>query len=208
MFEIQIKFKGETNLAQYFCCPKCGSKHLQAVTTTDTNVQTQGGGYSGGKGCLGYLMFGWLGLLCGACGSKQKTTVQTTTKTTWTCTDCGNRFMHPDDMRAGIEGEKMKAKITLGVTVFFGIGFVIDLILAVVSASSFSFFMSSGKLAMYWGMVAFSAIATGIMYLLHKAVQNVIAAKEQELRDMEAAMEQFRVQALKDEMKNDANDFR
>ena len=188
-------------MAQYFCCPKCGSKHLQAVTTTDTNVQTKGGGYSGGKGCLGYLMFGWLGLLCGACGSKQKTTVQTTTKTTWTCTDCGNRFMHPDDMRAGIEGAKSGLKVTKGFAVFFGISILLDLILlASTDEVVFSYLMG--------GFLVFNAITLLILCICYYASKNAPTIMEQELLDMEAAMERFRVQALKDEMKNDANDFR
>ena len=61
-------------------CPKCGSENVQYAT------KTSGGGYSAGDSCLGYLLLGPLGLLCGACGSG------TTTEEFWVCRDCGNRF--------------------------------------------------------------------------------------------------------------------
>lgn len=61
-------------------CPKCGSENVQYAT------KTSGGGISAGDSCLGYLLLGPLGLLCGACGSG------TTTEEFWVCRDCGNRF--------------------------------------------------------------------------------------------------------------------
>ena len=61
-------------------CPKCGSENVQYAT------KTSGGGFSAGDSCLGYLLLGPLGLLCGACGSG------TTTEEFWVCRDCGNRF--------------------------------------------------------------------------------------------------------------------
>lgn len=66
------------------CCPKCGSNHLQVVNET----KTTGGGYSAGNGCCGYILLGPLGLLCGSCGSKTKTT----NKAFFVCMDCGNKF--------------------------------------------------------------------------------------------------------------------
>ncbi len=61
-------------------CPKCGSENVQYAT------KMSGGGFSAGDSCLGYLLLGPLGLLCGACGSG------TTTEEFWVCRDCGNRF--------------------------------------------------------------------------------------------------------------------
>ena len=62
-------------------CPKCRSTHVQVVTETDTQ------GFGAGKGCLGFLIFGPLGLLCGLCGmGKGKS------KTLRVCVDCGARF--------------------------------------------------------------------------------------------------------------------
>ena len=65
-------------------CPKCGGHNCQPMT--ETNVT--GGGYNAGNGCCGYLLFGPLGLLCGACGSG----TTTTHRTYWICRDCGRRF--------------------------------------------------------------------------------------------------------------------
>jgi len=38
---------------------------------------------------VGYLLFGWPGILCGLCNTGDTTT---RTKTTNICNDCGNRF--------------------------------------------------------------------------------------------------------------------
>ncbi len=78
--EIGSDFNGSPGV----CCPKCGGKNLQAVSESNTT----GGGYGAGKGCCGYILLGPLGLLCGACGSKAKTT----TKTFFVCMDCGHKF--------------------------------------------------------------------------------------------------------------------
>lgn len=81
-------------------CPKCKSKNLQAIV--ETNTQGNGRGYGAGKGLIGYLLLGPLGLLCGACGSKAKIT--TTNKTFFICMDCGNKFREA----AELEAEKSK----------------------------------------------------------------------------------------------------
>lgn len=65
-------------------CPKCGGHNCQPMQ--ETNVT--GGGYDPGSGCCGYILFGPLGLLCGLCGTGQKTTH----RTYWVCKDCGRRF--------------------------------------------------------------------------------------------------------------------
>lgn len=66
------------------CCPVCGSTNLQVTTEKNTS----GGGYNAADGCCGYMLLGPLGLLCGACGSK----VKTTNKTFFVCMDCGKKF--------------------------------------------------------------------------------------------------------------------
>ncbi len=85
------------------CCPKCKSKDLQYMVTNETNVTSKGGGYSGGKGCLGYLLMGPLGLLCGACGSKQKITTETKHNAFWVCQGCGNKFKGVNEINEEIE---------------------------------------------------------------------------------------------------------
>ena len=78
------------------CCPRCGQKRLQV------NVQNNGSVYSAKKGCLGWLLFGPLGLLCGLSGSKKNETT-----TNWICIACGNQFKNPDDIRKSVaEGKK------------------------------------------------------------------------------------------------------
>lgn len=88
-------------------CPNCGNNHLQAITETTNSVQTttSGGGYSGTKGCLGLLLFGPFGLLCGNCGQSQTTTstAQTTTKTYWICQDCGNKFRDLKELQTDMQ---------------------------------------------------------------------------------------------------------
>ena len=175
-------------MAQYFCCPRCGSKHLQQVTTTNTNVQTRGGGYSTGKGCLGWLLLGPLGLLCGTGGKKQETTVQTTTQTMWHCLDCGNQFKHPDDIRRCIEAGKSAKVITI---VMGGIFALLPLMIAWISQLDFLW-----TVMLIFSLVIVAGTALGY-YLNIKDIEQ----QEQNLREMEAAMEQFRLQALREERK-------
>jgi len=54
-------------------CPKCGSTSIQAVKK----------GFGGGKGCVGYLITGLPGLLCGLCGANKMSSV---------CMQCGYKW--------------------------------------------------------------------------------------------------------------------
>lgn len=65
-------------------CPKCGYEYCQIINET----QTTGKDFSAGKGCIGYLLFGWIGLLCGLCGEGQKTK----TRQYWICGNCGHKW--------------------------------------------------------------------------------------------------------------------
>lgn len=62
-------------------CPDCKSKHVQIVTEGHTR------GYDAGSGCCGAILFGPLGLLCGACGVGGKH--QTAKRM---CLKCGKKF--------------------------------------------------------------------------------------------------------------------
>lgn len=92
-------------------CPKCGQHRLQPVTentaSITTSTTTKGGGYSGAKGCLGVLMFGPCGLLCGNCGSSAKTNTSTNTEMTsqgfFVCQDCGNKFRNPVELKEELD---------------------------------------------------------------------------------------------------------
>ena len=70
-------------------CPRCGEHSLHPLSETTTSVQTSGGGYSSRKGCLGWLLFGPVGLLCGGLGQKQRTSIHTDNKLYWICNECG-----------------------------------------------------------------------------------------------------------------------
>nr|WP_243206527.1 hypothetical protein [Neobittarella massiliensis] len=66
-------------------CPKCGSENCQIIQ--ETNGKTKG--FGAGKGCLGTLVFGPVGFLCGLCGMGKG---KTKTNTYWVCGNCGNKF--------------------------------------------------------------------------------------------------------------------
>lgn len=66
-------------------CPRCNGSNLQIVSETEGSTK----GYGAGKGCLGYLVFGPIGFLCGLCGMGKG---RCTTKTYWVCSDCGKKF--------------------------------------------------------------------------------------------------------------------
>ncbi len=62
-------------------CAKCGSNNLKVVTENTSD------GFGAGKSCLGTILFGPFGFLCGLCGmGKSKS------KTFRLCVDCGARF--------------------------------------------------------------------------------------------------------------------
>ena len=95
-------------------CPNCRSTNLHV--STESNTTSIGGGYSGGKGCLGFLLLGPLGLLCGSCGSKQK--ISTTNQTFWICGDCGNKFRNAQEL---MQESQQKYKACTGLGIFFAI---------------------------------------------------------------------------------------
>ena len=103
-------------MARRMRCPECGNEEMKLLR--DTDVTTSGKNYSGGQGCLGFLMFGPLGLLCGSCGQGQKTQVKE--KTYWVCSKCGHKFRDPDEWRAEVKQLRSSsiAAIVLGVLVF------------------------------------------------------------------------------------------
>lgn len=92
-------------------CPVCGSKNLQVISEDHSVTQTKGGGYSGTKGCLGYLLLGPFGLLCGSCGQKEKTKSYNIHKTFWVCSDCGHKFRNLEDWKKEIDSNRNGFKI-------------------------------------------------------------------------------------------------
>lgn len=74
-------------------CPRCKSERIITMTKTSTTTTTSG--YKGGVGCLGWLMLGPLGLLCGLCGMGSKTKVKHINYLV--CQECGNEFLFLND---------------------------------------------------------------------------------------------------------------
>lgn len=62
-------------------CPRCGSDNIQVVN----EVKTEGFGFI--EGCLGYLILGPFGLLCGLCGMGE-----TKNNILRVCANCGAKF--------------------------------------------------------------------------------------------------------------------
>lgn len=65
-------------------CPNCGNPNLQISTETTST----GKDFSASKGCCGAILFGPIGILCGACGKGKK--IQSTSY--WFCPNCGYKF--------------------------------------------------------------------------------------------------------------------
>lgn len=66
-------------------CPNCGSENVNYITNTTTK------GFGSGKACCGFLLWGWIGFLCGLCGMGKQNT-----KEYWICNNCGNKFQSKD----------------------------------------------------------------------------------------------------------------
>lgn len=65
-------------------CPKCKGENCQIIN----EVTSKGKDFSAGKGCLGAICLGPIGVLCGACG-KGKKNINTQY---WVCNNCGNKW--------------------------------------------------------------------------------------------------------------------
>jgi predicted RNA-binding Zn-ribbon protein involved in translation (DUF1610 family) len=68
-------------------CPKCGSENITEIVyqTTDTEHNN----YDDTTGCLGFLLFGWVGLLLGIDNSSK---TYTTRRTGYKCNECGSKL--------------------------------------------------------------------------------------------------------------------
>lgn len=65
-------------------CKRCGSDNCVVIN----EVHTSGKDYDAGKGCCGAILFGPLGILCGACGEER--TIKNVHY--WVCNNCGFKF--------------------------------------------------------------------------------------------------------------------
>lgn len=154
------------------CCPQCGNEDLQAVT--ETNTLTTGKNYSAGQGCLGFLLLGPLGLLCGSCGQHQKTT--TVNNTYWVCPKCGKKFRNPDDLRHQINENKK----------FIPIAFILDIIATLCLIFIFIACEMDIPQALLIGFVVFAVLFCMIVF-----AKQVIKKQEKELKEIEDGMKKF-----------------
>ena len=67
-------------------CPQCGSYNCEIHVQQNVSG---GKNFSTGLGCLGFLLAGPFGILCGLCGGTQ---AKTTHQSMWVCKDCGHQF--------------------------------------------------------------------------------------------------------------------
>lgn len=138
-------------------CPQCGGNSLQAVSENSTQVKTSGGGYSAGKGCLGWLIFGPFGLLCGSCGQSQKTSVDSTSKTYWVCSDCGTKFRNLDDWKEEINKKEETCKMQIGAAI---ISLLVGLLFWIITGTGFMM-----------GLLSIAAVCfVGLYFLLKKQI--------------------------------------
>lgn len=110
MDEDLTKKKAEKKIGIH--CPQCKSEKILALPQTDIK-----GGYRIGRGCLGYLLLGPLGFLCGALGKKSK--ISAVNSTAFVCQECGFKFLNVEDTVAMIKKDKMETLI-LGIIAGFG----------------------------------------------------------------------------------------
>lgn len=158
-------------------CIFCGSNNVKVEVITET--KTQGGqGFSATKGCLGYLLLGPLGILCGTCGSKQSTTVSEN-KTWWVCSDCGNRFKTVETANAEIKEAERKFKVLIGFAVFFAL-----LILIVPILNSFEPMPSSAEGPITILCIVIGLISAGFVALAIYLKKQADKLKE-ELKELE-----------------------
>lgn len=159
------------------CCPQCGNHDLQAINETST--QTTGGGYSAGKGCLGYLIFGPLGLLCGGCGSGAKTT--TTNTTYWVCSKCGKKFKSPQDLRKEVENNRngIPAMVICGIIITL---FAFFIVFGVVFKGEHP---ESGET--FFGIIL-SLIPAITSIIVASSISNSLDEKENEIYELEEKM--------------------
>lgn len=102
-------------------CPRCGEHNLHPIDETSTSVHTSGGGYSSSKGCLGWLLFGPIGFLCGGMGQQQKASVSTVHKLFWICNDCGFKFRNLDDWAKEINTKVKQQKLNQYSAIVLGV---------------------------------------------------------------------------------------
>lgn len=178
------------------CCPECGSRNLQYTTDTDFSTTVKTKGFSGSKGCLGYLMFGPLGILCGNCGSgKSTTTVNATTSHGWICRSCGHKFRDKKEIEEEIAKEastarayNKKTSITMS---------VVSLLLFLVLFFTFTHLLDYDSSDIGFWLLAIATVASPfIVYWIYSLIRtsatNRVGILKREIDELEKKMDRFR----------------
>ncbi|MDD4099196.1 MAG: hypothetical protein PHC30_10525 [Lentisphaeria bacterium] len=87
--------------SQQHLCPRCGSANLRPASSN----------YSMPLGCLGALLFGWLGLLAGLLGGENIKLV---------CLECGHTWPLPGQAGSGAGGCHLLIVFVFAVIAFLG----------------------------------------------------------------------------------------
>lgn len=168
-------------MSKYFCCPECGNRDLQMIKEEST--QTVGKNYSGAQGCLGYLLMGPLGLLCGSCGHNQRTV--STSKSFWVCSKCGHKFRDLEESRKSIEKNFALFNIIkwlfIVIMALTGIMVIINIIML---------FAGEREPVVIAGTVLSAAFSVGL-YAFVKSLENSNLAELRKVKQTEEKMEQF-----------------
>lgn len=165
----------DTNVPSDLFCPSCGSHELQLIVENDTI--TTGKNFSAGKGCLGYLLMGPLGILCGSCGQQQKTIVKN--KQFFVCSKCGKKFRNPEELRTQLEQNKKNVK-TIGI-----VGIILTVIMFI-----YAIFMSKSFGMSF--MILFPIMFAVCMGILFVVMCNTKNKTEEELNVLEKEMAKFK----------------
>lgn len=136
-------------------CPVCRSKNLQVISEDHSVTQTKGG-YSNTRGCLGYLLLGPFGLLCG--NRKLKTTNYNIHKTFWVCSDCGHKFRNLEDWKKELDSNRKGVKL---LTILSAVLLVLSIFI-MIAGSQEEFLLVFGIIGFVIGLIL--GIGTAIGY--------------------------------------------
>lgn len=169
-----------------FHCPHCGSEDLYPITSTEFTSSTSGGGFSAGKGCLGFFLLGPLGLLCGTCGSKTKTTVESSVKNYWSCRSCGKKFLDIDNLNSLLEQEKSNLGST-GFRFFFAV--ILAFVVAINALKHIEEITGAPEIFQFVGfIIIIAAISTPFIVLAQRSASK---KRCEELEREKAFLEQY-----------------
>lgn len=171
-----------------------------AETEYSTTVKTKG--YSGSMGCLGWFLFGPLGLLCGNCGSGKSTAnVNTETSHSWVCRNCGKKFRPIEDIEKEIVtlSREARARSVRGSVIMclclMALFYILMFIFLFILDKSFDSFYDSieGKIFTYFPAIA-CPIGSIVSYLIGLTQKERVKILVHERDELESKMARFNKQ--------------